>query len=414
MFSLRARVVLPVDRPPLDGGTVTVADGRIVSVGQQAAEGPVHDLGDVALLPGLVNPHVHLEYSLLDRPLGQPGMPFPAWIREVVAYKRQQQGPTSAAIAAGLRESLRHGVTWLGEIASPGWPAGPFADYPGQATVFLELLGLKGDQAQEGLDYARSRLGAADGTWATAGNSSSRLHPGLSPHAPYSVHPDLLAGAVKLAHNSQAPLAMHLAESPEEIELLRSGDGPFVDLLRELGAWNADVFLQPRRPLDYLRALAAAPRSLAIHGNYLDDAEIGFLGQNADRMAIVYCPRTHARFGHEPYPLARLLAAGATVAVGTDGRGSNPDLNPLAEMRHVFQHFPDVAPDAILRMGTLDAARALGISHAVGSLTPGKRANLTAVPLPPGAAAADAIQEILADTSTVSWVMCGGESQSVG
>src|SRR5262245_8326116 len=109
-FSVRARLVLPIEGPPLDGGYVTVAGERIAAVGHLRPDGPVHDLGDVALLPGLVNAHTHLEYSDLKAPLGRPGMALPDWIRLVVTHKRQARGPSSAAIEAGLRESLRAGA----------------------------------------------------------------------------------------------------------------------------------------------------------------------------------------------------------------------------------------------------------------------------------------------------------------
>src|SRR5690606_12357758 len=94
------------------------------------------------------------------------------------------------------------------------------------------------------------------------------------------------------------PVAMHIAESPDELELLRAARGPFRDLLEELGAWRDAMHPPGRRPLDYLHRLSAAPRGLVIHGNYLDAEETDYLAAHADQMAVVYCPRTHARFGH--------------------------------------------------------------------------------------------------------------------
>ncbi len=117
---------------------------------------------------------------------------------------------------------------------------------------------------------------------------------------------------------------MHLAESREELELLRHGTGPLRALLEELGARDAALFRPGTRPLEYLRLLAQAHRALVIHGNYLDDEEIGFLGTNAERMAVVYCPRSHAWFGHSPYPLEKMLAAGVAAALGTDGEARRP------------------------------------------------------------------------------------------
>src|SRR5262245_6249966 len=88
--AFRARWVVPIDRPPIEDGVVTIAGGRIVALGENASARPARDLGDVALLPGLVNAHTHLEFSVLERPLGKPGMGFPEWIGEVVQHRRKE------------------------------------------------------------------------------------------------------------------------------------------------------------------------------------------------------------------------------------------------------------------------------------------------------------------------------------
>ena len=128
--------------------------------------------------------------------------------------------------------------------------------------------------------------------------------------------------------------------------------------------------------------LAVANRALIIHGNYLSRDEIGLLADHADTMAVVYCPRTHQYFRHDRYPLERMLRAGATVCLGTDGRATSPDLDLLAEIRCVARHYPDLSPQTILQLGTLQGAKALGRDNEIGSLEPGKFANLAVVPLP--------------------------------
>ena len=174
-----------------------------------------------------------------------------------------------------------------------------------------------------------------------------------------------------------------MAESTEELRLLNSGDGPFRDLLEELGAWDSTAIPHGTRPLDYLRRLADADtRSLIIHGNYLTDEEIALIGRNRDRISVVYCPRTHAYFGHARHPLPKLLAAGANVALGTDSRASNPDLNLLEEMRFDRRAYPEISANTILELGTLRGAEALGQDAEYGSIAPGKLANLAIIPLP--------------------------------
>jgi cytosine/adenosine deaminase-related metal-dependent hydrolase len=194
-----------------------------------------------------------------------------------------------------------------------------------------------------------------------------------------------LQAAIELALQSQVPVAMHLAESLEELELLQSGTGPLVDLLQRLQAWDPSALASMVRPLRYLQILSAAPRALAIHGNYLDKEERAFLAEHRSRMSLVYCPRTHFYFGHCRYPLADLLRGGVRVALGTDSRASNPDLSVFEEMRFIARRFPEIAPVEILRMGTAAGAEALGQDHELGYLRRGYLAraavaNLSAAP----------------------------------
>jgi cytosine/adenosine deaminase-related metal-dependent hydrolase len=202
---------------------------------------------------------------------------------------------------------------------------------------------------------------------------------GLSPHAPYSVADSLFDNVLALAASTDTSVAMHLAESPEEIDFLRTRRGPFRDLLEDLGVWNAPALAVSCAPIDYLKILARAPRGLVIHGNYLDSDALDFLAKQASRLALVYCPRTHAYFGHPRHPAAELLRRGGAVALGTDSRASNPDLDMWSEMRFAAEQHPDLRPADVLRMGTLGGAQALGRADDVGSLDAGKRADLTIV-----------------------------------
>lgn len=386
VLSLTARYVFPVAGPPLAGGCVTIRGERIVAV-EPRPTGAAVDLGDVAILPGLVNAHTHLEFSRCATPLGRAGTPLPDWIRLVIAARRNAQNDPAAAIAQGLAEMLGGGTTAVGEIATSGWTEESLSAAPLDLTAYYELRGLQAEFVEARLDDAAQFVAQIP--------QGTRWRGGISPHAPYSVHPELFVGLVRLAVANHLPLAMHLAESREELTLLADGSGPFRALLEELGVWEAAAIPHGTRPLSYLRLLAEAPRSLVIHGNYLDGEEIEYLAVHAERMSVVYCPRTHAYFGHERYQLARLLALGASVALGTDSRASNPDLSMLAEMRHVARAFPSLGPEIALNLGTLAGARALGRDAEIGTLEAGKLANLTTVSL--SAPAATDPHELLFD-----------------
>jgi cytosine/adenosine deaminase-related metal-dependent hydrolase len=392
-FALRARVVFPVDRPAIEHGVVTIDGQRIVAVGTKPEAADVTDLGNVALLPGLVNAHTHLEFSHLGRPLGEPGMRLPEWIRLVIAERGRRDITPLISIISGVAESALHGVTTLCDVATGKYPVEFCLD--NDIIAAAEVIGFSRARAASSLSAVIERLnGIRDADGGSAATTGHGVRCGISPHAPYTVSPQLLDDVVDLATSRKLPLVMHVAESREELELLRDGTGPFQALLEERSMWDEDAIPRGSRPLDYLRRLAEAPRALVIHGNYLDDEEQSFLAERADRMSLIYCPRTHNYFGHSPYPLAQLLSRGVRVALGTDSRASNPDLDLLAEMRHVAQSFPEIDPQAILRMGTLSGAEALGRAEDVGSIAPGKFANMVAVPLTGSGGAAD---EMLAE-----------------
>jgi cytosine/adenosine deaminase-related metal-dependent hydrolase len=369
--SLRARWVVPVALPPIASGVVTIEGERIVSVGQ-ACYGQEIDLGDVVLMPGLVNAHTHLEFSDCQKPLGRAGMALPEWIRQVIGMRHRSDRDPAAAISLGLNESLHAGVTTVGEISTTSTSA--YGEFSGsQLLAFQEVIGFSAARCDSVQGDLEDRVDAT---------LEKHLDVGISPHAPYTVHPELLQRLIDSAVARKLPVAMHLAESLEELELLRDNTGPFQQLLADRSMWDPEAIPLGSKPLDYLRVLSQAPRSLVIHGNYLSHEEITFLGENRETMSVVYCPRTHAFFGHSAYPLQQMLDAGVRVALGTDSRASNPDLNMLSEMRCVEKQFPHISPEAILQMGTLWGAEGLGLSHEVGTLEPGKLADLVAIPCP--------------------------------
>jgi cytosine/adenosine deaminase-related metal-dependent hydrolase len=380
-FSLQAQIVFPVDRPPIERGVVTIDGERIVAVGTKAVGGEVIDLGCVALIPGLVNAHTHLEFSYLNRPLGKVGMPLVDWIRLIIAERGRGNLVPLENVNRGLVESHGHGVTTIGDITTGAATSG--AD----VAHFHEVIGFSQARAESALRVVIERIKFQP--------PSHQLLHGISPHAPYTVSPKLIKLLVAHAQQRNLPVAMHLAESREELEFLRDGAGPFRKLLEDRSMWDPDAVPLGSRPLDYLQILADAPRTLVIHGNYLDDEELKFLASNRERMSLIYCPRTHAFFIHPAYPLSRAISAGVRIALGTDSRASNLDLDLLAEMRFVMRSHPATDPQEVLRMGTLNGAEALGRAADVGSITPGKLANLVALPIP-----GDAVEAKWADVLT--------------
>jgi cytosine/adenosine deaminase-related metal-dependent hydrolase len=195
-------------------------------------------------------------------------------------------------------------------------------------------------------------------------------------------------------------MCVHLAETQAELELLRHHQGPFVAFLKELGVWDPSGLVGSPRTV--MQSCWARPR-LMIHANYL--APSARIPRNT---SIVYCPRTHAAFDHPTHPFRAFLERNIRVVLGTDSLASNPDLDVLAEARFLYQRYPDLSAEVLLRMATLSGAEALGWQAETGSLTPGKSADLVVLPLP-NEDRDDPYHLILANPSTVEGVLCRGK-----
>jgi cytosine/adenosine deaminase-related metal-dependent hydrolase len=444
-----------MDRPPLPGGVVTIADGTIVSVTPRGETPADVDLGDVILLPGLINVHTHLDlsYAAACRSvLASPAVPLPDWLERVVAFRRSQTfAQRQEAIQAGLHACWQSGVTTVGDIVTDPqlWPV--LVRSPLRGVAFLEVLGLTTPRAEAARRAAEEWLtpaisgasppaaslvsaspvsadassvsgspvsGAsppaassvcaspasadASSVSESAGPASCRWRRGVSPHAPYSVRRELFAVALELAAKQQSPLAIHLAESREEAELLHTHGGAFRDLLQRLGVWDPAGLIPS---WEALLAWASAHRGpvLWIHANYLSPRSL------PANHSVVYCPRTHAVFGHSPYLLPAWRQAGVRLCLATDSLASNPDLDLLAEARFVHRHFPDLPAEEVLAMITREAAAALGSQPQLGTLSPGKAADLIVLPWPRGIPAqTDPCLAILESTVPVTGVMIGG------
>jgi cytosine/adenosine deaminase-related metal-dependent hydrolase len=393
IWTVTARWVFPVEGEPIERGSVTVQGDRIVAVDRPGVRTLDQDFGNAAIIPGLVNAHTHLDLSGLRNQI-TPTEDFTGWLHAVVRHRRQRSDEqVMADVRAGVAEALAAGTTLVGDISARGmsWPV--LAAAPFQATVFYELLGLRKPRAQS------AWAGACD--WLRRHPGTPTCRPGLSPHAPYSVRASLFRAASALAQARQLPLAIHLTESVAELDLLRERTGPFVPYLEALGVWDPTGLV--RDTDEVIRRGAEARRVLFIHGNYLQPSL-----PIPPHASVVYCPRTHAAFGHPAHPFRALLNAGVRVALGTDSLASNPDLSVLAEVRYLHHHYPDVPGERLLRLTTLSGAEALGWEAETGSLVPGKSADLAVVALP-DEEAADPHRLLLAADLPVQSTLCRGE-----
>ncbi len=393
-FSLTARWVLPVTAPPLERGLVTVDGETIVAVEPADTRSADVDFGEAIVLPGLVNAHTHLDLSGM-RGLAPARLPLPNWLREVIAHRRTQSAEqVQADLHAGLTECLRTGTTLLGDISGNGTSWSVLAKAPIRAVVFRELLGLAGDRLHGAIATACQ--------WSQSHESTLTCRPGLSPHAPYSAGRELYRRLTAWDWPYPVPLATHLGESLEELELLRDHSGSFVSFLQQLGVWSPEQLCDLDELLNQLAQAATRVPVLLAHGNYLSPQQV------PTGATVVYCPRTHAAFGHAPYPLKEFLGHGIRVALGTDSLASNPDLDLLAEARFLRRR-TELSGETILRLATLAGAEALGYGDVTGSLTPGKSADLLVVSRAESSSCLETPYDLLLlSDSPVTHVLCRG------
>ena len=401
MTRYHAGWVVPIAGPPIRDGCVDVDGGAIVAVGRsaEAASGRVRevDLRGCAILPGLVNAHTHIELSGL-RGAAPPARSMPDWARGLMA-RRAGSTPDASAMQRALAEARRCGTALVGDIGNTRAPVAALRTAEMPAVAFRELLGFDEPDPRALVERTCAELDREAG-----GNPRLRL----AAHAPYSVSPGLF-GALRAAAERRRlwPLSVHVAESPAELEFLRSGTGPWRGLLEELGRWVPGWTAPAASPVGYLDNLNwLGPGTLLVHGVHLTDAELLRIAETG--ATLVTCPRSNRWTAAGVPPIARFHAAGVRLAVGTDSLASAPDLNMFAELAELRRLAPEVPAAALLRAATLGGAEALGYGATHGAIAAGRRAALLAVA---AAGAADDVEEYLIGgvrPEDISWV--GGES----
>jgi cytosine/adenosine deaminase-related metal-dependent hydrolase len=378
--TLGARLVVPVETPPIESGAVSIRDGRIEWIGPAAERTPDLDLGNVAILPGLVNAHTHLDLTPLGGPQPTSEEDELDWLRRVISQRSSPPAEgLEAAVVRNLGECLRSGTTLVSDISAQGLSWAFAAAAPIRAVIYYEMIGLVRDRGLESSRLAFEWLARIKPEEQVAANA----RPGLSPHAPYST-----AGWLyQRAADTKLPLATHLAEMPEERELLKFRDGRLREFLEDLGAWDEQWAPLGSSPADYVRKgkLRNADWLIA-HGTYLDPLEFWQLrpqsAPDQERVAIAFCPRTHARFGHRPHPFREMLERGVVVCIGTDSRASSPSLSVHEEIQFLRQEDPTLPAHLLISMATLFGAWALRADNVTGSLKAKKSADLAIIRLP--------------------------------
>ena len=377
----RARWVLPIDSAPLEHAWVDVEDGRVAAVGvnqektaasADANRSKLVDLGDVAVLPGLINAHTHLELSGLRGRVPRTSA-MPLWVRQLMGERRQADGDGEEAICAALQELRACGTAAVGDVSNTLASVGPLTESSLAAVVFHELIGFS---VADG-DAAVCR---AIDSWPPQ-DSDSRVQLTLGVHAPYSVSPSLIGAIHRAVTRQGLRTTVHLAESQDELQFLADGTGRWRELLDDLGAWSGEWAIPACGATEYLERLGVlGPHMVVVHGVHLTDRELETLASHG--VTLVTCPRSNAWTGAGTPPIERFFASRVSVAVGTDSLASVDDLNLFAELAEMRRLAPSVSAQDLLRSATQSGARALGLTG-WGIIAPGAHAALIAIDVPP-------------------------------
>ncbi len=382
MICYSARWILPVTAAPIANGTVAVENGKIVYVGpaSDAPVGQAVELGDALILPGLVNAHTHLELTVMRGFLED--LSFVDWIGKLRRGRNEVLTAESLLDSArmGINEGIRAGVTCYADTCSTGIVMQAMREAGVRGIMYQEVFA----PAPEGADAALADL--IQRIEHLQGQVTDLVALGVSPHAPYTVSEKLYSGVAAMSRARRLPLAMHIAESAEEDDLVRNGTGPFAELWRRRGI-AVPKKGDNRSPVELLaRHDLLRPDSLLIHTIRIDADDLDLISDHD--CAVVHCPISNAKLGHGIAPLTEILARNIRAGLGSDSMASNNRMDILEEARMALlvqraraKTHDAISAGQVLRLATIGGASALGLADRIGSLEVGKDADIAAFPL---------------------------------
>jgi cytosine/adenosine deaminase-related metal-dependent hydrolase len=424
---VRARTVVTIDGPPIEDGAVRVRGNRILQTGRfcdleklpsscdeeenENKNEVIVDLGESVLLPGLINAHCHLDYTCLRGKI-QRGSSFTDWIRAINSEKRKlTTNDYLRSIADGFSEAQRFGTTSVVNLAAFPELIARLELPPIQTWWYAELIDVTApEKSAEIVSTAVATLKAA---------SNDGVAFGLAPHAPFTASAKLYRACAEIAAREKFLLTTHLAESGEEMGMFLRRSGPLFDFLHSIGRPADDcgaktplaVFLGKLQDLQSESTSAgiaskdSGSQWIIAHLNELTETDFDLLSKLPEKFSIAHCPRSHAYFGHKAFAFERLEGLGFNICLGTDSLASNEDLSLFREMREFRRVHPNIRPERIPEMVTVNSAKALGAGDRLGRLRAGYQADMIAIP----SGKRGVYEGIIDFDGDVSWMMVGGK-----
>ena len=316
------------------------------------------------IMPGLINPHIHLEFSGNKTTLKYGA--FLPWLHSVIANREELINNCSVeCMKEAARMMLASGITTFGAVSSHGMDLEAAAEAPQNVIFFNELIGSQAAMADALYGDFVERLAASEAV------TRKGFYPAIAVHSPYSVHPVLIRRAIALAEEKGLRLSAHFMESPEERQWLDENAGAFRpffnDFLKQTTAVNtAGEFL----------SLFDSHPTLMTHVVHANDRELRHLAEQGH--TVIHCPISNRLLGNGAIDLDALERHNINWVCGTDGLSSNYRLDLFEEMKiALFMHSD--APllplaERLIESVTLRAAQALGLNK--GSIEAGRDADM--------------------------------------
>ena len=384
---------------PLNERAVVIFKGIIQAVGpiqqiiQQFSHHRIYQLRNAVLMPGLVNVHTHCELPGLLNTIRSKA--FSDWILNLINVKKGLSlKDYNSAAAKNIHTIIHTGTTTVGEICTHGISPALLRKSGLRAVVFQELISM-GPKSSK-FRVQSSKL-----------PHSGLMHDGISPHSPYTVSASVLLQIRDAARQRNLKLAMHIAESKDELRLLQRKESGLEKLYRYA---NWDIAWAPKgdSSFEYLKRIGfLSPHFLAVHAVQVSDKDLELIRKS--KISVAHCPRSNMETGVGRMPLRKFLDAGITVGLGTDSLASSPSLNMWDEMRyaHHIHRRSGISSEDIFRLATMGGAKALGLQKEIGTIEPGKKADIIAVPMPTKNTG-DLYSDLLRETKSCIMTMING------
>jgi len=387
MKILTANYVLPISAPPIEHGAVAIEGSGIVAVGgseeitAQFPAAEVEDLGEAAILPGFVNCHSHLEITSMRGALDDVEHDFSAWLLKLNGTRAElsDQDIRNAAIA-GATEGIQAGVTCFGDIGRYGVAGFEALKAGGLRGVLFQETEFSADDATAEGDFKK----LIEKFESLRDTETELVKIGISPHSPYTVSPRLFQLIADFAVKNDVPLTIHAAESTDENELLQDGTGFFTEVYKKYSVPWQSPHCSAIEYLGRLGVLRAKP--LLAHCVTVSQSDIELIAKS--NSAIAHCPKSNAKFGHGFAPFEAFLDAGIAVGLGSDSVASNNVCDVLEESRFAILAARNrlgstrfISAKEMLDTATLGGAAALQLQDKIGTLEPGKQADIAVLSL---------------------------------